>query len=63
MEKGDSLSLRPYARRVVDQPDTFGPAAGEGVIQIVNRKADVMNAWTATVDEPGDRRIGGVGLE
>lgn len=63
VEKDDPFSLRSHARRVVDQLDPLRPAAGQGVVQILYGEADVMNAWPALVDEAGDGRIGGVGLE
>ena len=55
MEKGDSLSLGAHAWRVIYQRDSLRAAAREGVVQIMDGKANVMNAWAATVDEPGDR--------
>jgi hypothetical protein len=63
VEKGDSLSLRTYAWRVIDQLDSPRSATGERVVQIGDGEADVMDAWAATVDEPRDRRIGCAGLE
>lgn len=63
MEKGDSLSLRARARRVVDETNASIAAAGECVIEIGNDEADMMDARPAAIDESRDRRIGSVRLE
>jgi hypothetical protein len=63
MKKGDSLSFGAHARCFVDQPDSSGAATGQGVVQILDGKADMMNTGTATVDESRDRRIVGPRLE
>ena len=63
MEKGDSFSFCSHARLVIDQLDSPRPAACEGVVQIVDGKTNVMNAWSAAIDESRDRGVGGVGLE
>lgn len=63
MKKGDSLSFRSHARRVINEPDTTFAAASEGVIEIRYGEADVMDARTATIDEARDRRVGGGRLE
>jgi hypothetical protein len=63
MEKGDSLSLRAHARRVVDETNASIATAGEGVIEIGNDEADMMDARPAAIDESCDRRIGSVRLE
>ena len=63
MQKRDSFSLRSHTRRFIDQLDPLRTAAGEGAVQILNGEADVMEAWSATVDESRDRGVGGVGLE
>lgn len=63
MEKGDSFSLCSQAWFVIDQLDPPRAAAGEGVVQILDGEANVMNAWSATIDESRDRGLGGVGLE
>ena len=55
MEKGDPLSFGADAWRVIDQRDSLRAAAREDVVQIMDGKANVMNAWAAAVDEPGDR--------
>ena len=63
MEKGDSLSLRSNARSVIDQAHPFVPAAGEGVVQIFNGKANVMDTGPASREKFRDRRIGRAWLE
>lgn len=63
MEKGDSLSLRTHAWCSIDQTDSFLPAAGEGVVQILNGKADVMDTRTAALEKLRDRRVWGIGGE
>ena len=63
VEKGDSLSLRSNARSVIDQAYAFVPATGEGVVQIFNGKANVMDAGPASLEKFRDRRIGRKRLE
>jgi hypothetical protein len=63
VEKSDSFSLRSNTRRLIDQLDPPRTAASEGAVQILDGEADVMYAWSATVDESRDRGVGGVRLE
>ena len=63
MKKGDSLSFCAHARRVVNEPDTTFAAAREGIIEIRNDEANVMDARAAAVEKSRDRRVGGGGLE
>ncbi len=63
MEKGDSLSVRSDARSVIDQAHPLLPATGEGVVQIFNGKANVMDARAASREKFRDRRIGRERLE
>ncbi len=57
MEKRNSFSLSTDARHLVDQLKPGLPAALEDGIQVVDRKADVVNAGTSLLHEPGDRRV------
>jgi len=63
VEKSDSFSLRSHTWCFIDQLDPPRTAAGEGAVQILDGEADVMEAWSATVDESRDRGVGGVRLE
>ena len=63
MEKGDSLSVRSNAWSVIDQAHPLVPATGEGVVQIFNGKANVMDTGPASREKSRDRRIGGKRLE
>ena len=63
MHEGNALPLRPNAGRLVDQADSGGAAAIQGAVQICRRKADVMYAGAASVDEFSDRRVRGCRLE
>jgi len=57
VEKRNSFSLSTDARHVVDQLKTGLTAALENGIQVVHRKADVVNPGTALLHEPPDRRV------
>lgn len=57
MQKSDSFSLGTDARHLVDQLKPGTPAALENGIEIVDRKADVVNPGTALFHEPADRRV------
>lgn len=63
MKKGDSLSVRTRARSVIDQAHSPVPATGEGVVQIFDGKANVMDARAASREKFRDRRIGRAWLE
>src|SRR5512146_543544 len=63
MQERNALTLGSDPGRLVDQPQPMLPATGEGGVEIVDRKADVVDARAALGDEPGDWRIGGFRLE
>jgi len=63
VEKGDSLSVRSNARSVIDQAHPLVPATGEGVVQIFNGKANVMDTGPASREKFRDRGIGRERLE
>jgi hypothetical protein len=59
MEEGNALPLSPDARRFVDELDAMCLAAGEGIVEILNRETNVMYAGAALPEELPD---GGFGL-
>lgn len=63
MEEGHALSLRPQARDLIHQDDARVAATREGAVEVVDGKAQVMDAGAALVDELGDRGSGLGGLE
>ena len=63
MQEGDSLSLRADARFVVDELDAGTAAPIESRVEIVNRKANVMNSRSALRHEACDRGRRIAGLE
>lgn len=63
MQEGDSFSLGSDARCLVDELNTSGTAAVECRVQVVHRKANVMNPRSALRHEARDRRRGIVGLQ
>lgn len=63
MKKGNSLSFRAHARRVVDETNAPVATAGQGVIEIGNDEAYVMDARPAAIEKSRDRRIGSIRLE
>lgn len=63
MQECDSLSLSANARLVIDDLDACPPAALEHGVQVVDRKADVMDAGSAFGHEARDRRRRVSGLE
>ena len=63
MEECDSFPLDSDARFLVDEPNTRGAALLECRVQVVDRKADVMNCRSALRHEARNRRRGIVGLQ
>src|SRR4051794_32538905 len=63
MEERDTFPICTESWRLVDQSDARGPAAGEGVVQIVDGEADVMNAGPPFREEPADRTVRRAALE
>src|SRR5258708_30161060 len=63
MERRDTFSFRTQARRFVDEADAGRLAARERGVEIVDGKADVMDARTPVGDEPADGCVRGVGVE
>ena len=63
MQECNPLSLRADARLFVDELNPCRPAALEHRVQVVDRKADVMNSWTALGHEARDRRPRIIGFQ
>ncbi len=63
MQKCDPLSLRSYARLLVDELNPRGPAPLQHGVQIVDREADVMNPRAPFGDEARDWGIGIIGFQ
>jgi len=63
VDERDSLALGTNAGGLVDQPNPNGPAAGEYAVEVIDSKTDVMEPWTALLEESGDRPVGSAGLE
>ena len=63
MQECDSFSLRSNPRFLVDKLNSRGAAAVESRVEIVHRKANVMNPRSALRHEARDRRRGIVGLQ
>ena len=63
MQEGDAFSFRADARCLVDELNAGLRASGEGAVQIVDRKTDVMDAGTALGEELPDRGSGLIGGE
>jgi hypothetical protein len=63
VQECNPLSLRADARLFVYELDAGRPAALERRVQIVDRKADVMDSRTALRHEASDRRRGIVRLK
>jgi hypothetical protein len=63
VKEGDSLPLGADPRRLVDQTQAGGPAAIHDLVQIVYRKADVVNSWSALLKKASDRIVPGIGLQ
>jgi len=57
VQKRDTFSLCPNARRLVDDLHARGSAASQHVVQVVDRKADVMDSGPALRDEARDRGV------
>jgi hypothetical protein len=63
MEERDTFPLGADPGRLVDEADAGGAAALEGVVEVVDRETDVMDAGPAAGDELSDRALGGLALE
>lgn len=63
MQKYDPLSLRSDARPLVDELNPSGSAALDRCVEVVDRKADVMDPWPALRQIAPDRRGGIISLQ
>lgn len=63
MQKCDPLSLRAYARLIVNELHTRRPAPRQHCVQIVDREADVMDPGTPFGDEARDWGIRVIGFQ
>ncbi len=63
MQKRDALSFRADPRLLIYELNAGPAAALQHRVEIVNRKADVMNAGSPLGEEAGNRRGGIFGLE
>jgi hypothetical protein len=63
MEKGDTFPLGSLAWGLVDQSNTRCTTTLEGIVEVVDGEADVMDAGTSSGDELADGRVRMVGLE
>ncbi len=63
MNKGDAFSFCPETRHLIDQPQPSSTAFLQSRIQVINRKADVMDSGAPLRDEFPDRRVVAIRLE
>jgi hypothetical protein len=63
MEEGDPLAFRTRARLLVNQPDSRLTTARQRRVQVVHRKADVVNARAALFQEPANGGVGFIWFE
>lgn len=63
MYERDALALGAEPGVFVDEPETVCPASFERGVQVVDRKAHVVDAGPASGHESSDRRLGCLGLQ
>ena len=63
MEERDALSFRANARCLVDEPNAELAAAIERGVEVIDGKADVMDARAPLRNKFADWRLGRFGLE
>jgi len=63
MDERDAVSAGAETGCLIDQLVPGAPAGGEGGIQIGDPVADMVDAWSAAVQEFRDRAVGGPGLQ
>src|SRR5690625_7292103 len=49
--------MGPFARCLIDEPDAPFPQVRKPLLDVVNGVGNMMQALTALLDEPGDRRV------
>lgn len=55
MEKRNPFPLGADPGRLIDQPDSGGPAARERIVEVVDGEANVVDSWPPRVQKLGDR--------
>jgi hypothetical protein len=63
VQKYDPLPLGPDARLIVDELNARGSASLDRCVEVVDRKADVMDSRPALRQKARDRRGGIIGLQ
>lgn len=63
MDEGDTFAFGADARDFVDQAKAEGSAAFEGGVEVIDGETDMMESWTAFLEEPTDGAIGVAGFE
>jgi hypothetical protein len=63
VKEGNPFTFRSETRPFVDETDSSGSATFERGVEIVYRKADMMDAWAAFGDELRHWRLWGLGFE
>src|SRR5690606_3736863 len=63
VQEGNALSFRTHARHFVDQANSPSPATAHGGLQIIHRKADVVDPRPPALHETADRRLRTLGLQ
>jgi hypothetical protein len=63
VDEGDTFAFGADSRGFVDQAKAGGSAAREGGVEVIDGETDMMESWTAFLEEPTDGAIGIAGLE
>jgi hypothetical protein len=63
VKERNPLSLRAQPRLLVDEAHAGLTATLQGAIQVIHRKADVVNARAPLFEELSDRRVGFICFE
>lgn len=63
MQERDTLAFGAPPRLRIDHDDSGGTASPQGIVEVVDGEAKVMDPGAALLDELGDGRSGGGGLE
>ncbi len=63
MDEGDTFAFGADAWGFVDQAKAVRSAAFKGGVEVIDGKTDMMESWTAFLEEPTDGAIGIAGFE
>jgi hypothetical protein len=63
VDEGDTFAFGADAGGFVDQANSERSAAGEGGVEVIDGEADMVESWTAFLEEPTDGAIGVAGFE